>query len=97
MGVDTSNSTGKLMLKVLASVAQVEREMMLDQQREEIAKTKSEGWYKGCKLTADAKADKIKFLAAQGLSIGAIAAQLGISKGSVYQALSNTNPQLSSI
>jgi DNA invertase Pin-like site-specific DNA recombinase len=92
MGVDTSTPTGKLMLNVLASVAQFEREMMLERQREGIAKAKSEGRYRGRKPTARAKANEIKVLAAQGLSMGAIAAQLGIGKGSVHRALSNTNP-----
>ena len=34
LGLDTSNATGKLMFNVLGSVAQFEREMMLDRQRE---------------------------------------------------------------
>jgi DNA invertase Pin-like site-specific DNA recombinase len=87
MGVDTSTPTGKLMLNVLASVAQFEREMMLERQREGVQKAKGEGRYKGRKPTARAKADDIKALAAQGLSMGAIAAQLGIGKGSVHRAL----------
>ncbi len=87
MGVDTSTPTGKLMLNVLASVAQFEREMMLERQREGVQKAKAEGVYKGRKPTARAKTEEIKALAAQGLSMGAIAAQLGIGKGSVHRAL----------
>jgi DNA invertase Pin-like site-specific DNA recombinase len=87
MGVDTATPTGKLMLNVLGSVAQFEREMMLERQREGIAKAKGEGKYKGRKPTARAKADEIKALAAQGLSMGAIAQQLGIGKGSVHRVL----------
>jgi DNA invertase Pin-like site-specific DNA recombinase len=89
MGVDTSTPTGKLMLNVLASVAQFEREMMLERQQEGVAKAKGEGRYKGRKPTARAKADEIKALAAQGLSMGTIAAQLGIGKGSVHRALNS--------
>ncbi|GAA0236579.1 DNA-invertase hin [Methylorubrum aminovorans] len=88
MGVDSSTPTGRLMLNVLGGVAQFEREMMLERQREGIAKAKSEGAYKGRKPTARAKADEIKALAEQGLSMGAIAAKLGIGKGSVHRALS---------
>src|SRR5262249_52440584 len=43
MGLDTSNATGRLMLNVIGSVAQFEREMMLERQREGIAKAKAEG------------------------------------------------------
>ena len=87
IGMDTATSTGKLMLNVLASVAQFEREMMLERQREGVHKAKAEGVYKGRKPTARAKAEEIKALAAQGLSMGTIAAQLGIGKGSVHRAL----------
>jgi DNA invertase Pin-like site-specific DNA recombinase len=88
MGVDTTNATGKLMLNVLTSVAQFEREMMLERQREGIAKAKAEGKYKGRKPTVQAKAEEIKALKAQGLAMGAIAERLGIGKGSVHRVLS---------
>jgi DNA invertase Pin-like site-specific DNA recombinase len=87
LGVDTSSSTGKLILNVLGGVAQFEREMMLERQREGIAKAKGEGRYKGRKPTARAKSEEIKALAAQGLSMNAIAIRLGIGKGSVHRAL----------
>jgi DNA invertase Pin-like site-specific DNA recombinase len=52
--VDTRGATGRLMLNMFAAMAQFEREMMLERQREGIAKT--EGKYKGRKPTARAKA-----------------------------------------
>jgi DNA invertase Pin-like site-specific DNA recombinase len=87
LGVDTATPTGKLMLNVLGGVAQFEREMMLERQREGIAKAKASGAYKGRKPTARAKTAEIEALARDGLSMGAIAAQLGIGKGSVHRAL----------
>ncbi|MCJ2087518.1 recombinase family protein [Methylobacterium sp. E-005] len=87
LGVDTSTPTGKLMLNVLGGVAQFEREMMLERQREGIAKAKEEGRYKGRKPTARAKTTKIKALSAQGLSMAKIAKELGIGVGSVHRAL----------
>src|SRR4051812_2179670 len=42
LGVDTGTAKGKLMLNVLGAVAQFEREMMLERQREGIAKAKAE-------------------------------------------------------
>jgi DNA invertase Pin-like site-specific DNA recombinase len=47
LGMDTATPTGKLMLNVLGAVAQFEREMMLERQREGVAKAKAEGRYKG--------------------------------------------------
>lgn len=87
LGVDTATPTGKLMLNVLGGVAQFEREMMLERQREGIAKAKAKGAYKGRKPTARAKTEEIKALASQGLSMNAIATKLGIGKGSVHRAL----------
>ena len=43
MGLDTGNATSKLILNVLGSVAEFERELMLERQRAGIAKAKAEG------------------------------------------------------
>ncbi len=43
LGLDTSTPTGKLMLTVMGGVAEFERAMMLERQREGIAKAKAEG------------------------------------------------------
>ncbi len=43
MGLDTQTPTGKLMLGVLGSVAEFERDMILERQREGIAKAKANG------------------------------------------------------
>jgi DNA invertase Pin-like site-specific DNA recombinase len=87
MGIDTGSPTGRLMLNVVGAVAQFEREMMLERQREGIAKAKAEGKYKGRKPTAMTKADEIKALHGQGMSMGQIAAQLSIGKASVHRAI----------
>jgi DNA invertase Pin-like site-specific DNA recombinase len=75
------------MLNVLASVAQFEREVMLERQREGIAKAKGEGRYKGRAPTARAKSADIQRLAAEGLTREAIATQLKIGIASVYRVL----------
>jgi len=85
--VDTSNPTGKLILNVMSSVAQFEREMMLERQREGIAKAKSEGKYKGRKPTARAKTDMVKLALAQGVSKAQICRDLDISKTSWYRII----------
>jgi len=95
MDIDTSTPTGKLLLTMLGGVAQFEREMMLERQREGIAKAKAEGKYKGRKPTARAKADEIRALDAEGLSMGQIATRLGIGKGSVHRALKGPSPTAS--
>src|SRR6201993_2813322 len=65
--LDTRNPTSKLMLTILAGVATWEREIMLERQREGIAKAKSEGKYKGRTPTARRQTDQILALAAEGV------------------------------
>jgi hypothetical protein len=48
------NPTSKLMLTILAGVATWEREIMLERQREGIAKAKAAGKYKGRPISIDA-------------------------------------------
>ena len=85
--VDTRGAAGRLMLNMFAAMAQFEREMMLERQREGIAKAKVEGRYKGRKPTARAKATDAVRLFQEGKRIAHIAAELGIGRGSVYRAL----------
>jgi DNA invertase Pin-like site-specific DNA recombinase len=87
MNFDSSTPTGKLVLNVFGAIAQFEREMMLERQKEGIAKAKAEGKYKGRAPTAMAKAGEILALKGQGLGPTAIAKRLGISVRSVYRAL----------
>jgi DNA invertase Pin-like site-specific DNA recombinase len=89
LGIDTNTPTGKLMLNVLGSVAQFEREMMLERQREGIAKAKAENKYKGHAPTARAKTDEIKALASQGVSKREIAQRLGVGERSVFRVLAS--------
>jgi DNA invertase Pin-like site-specific DNA recombinase len=63
----------RLMLNLLASISQFEREVMLERQREGVAK--AEGKYKGRKPTARAKAAEVLELDRQGLSHEGIAAR----------------------
>ena len=85
MNLDTTTATGKLMLNVLGSVAEFERSMMLERQREGIAKAKTEGKYKGRAPTARAKADEVRKLLADGVGPVEIANQLNISRSSVWR------------
>jgi DNA invertase Pin-like site-specific DNA recombinase len=87
LGLDTSNATGKLMLNVLGSVAQFEREIMLERQRDGIAKAKALGRYRGRKPTAQMKSDEIKAFASEGLTKRDIAKRLELSERSVYRVL----------
>ncbi len=87
LGVDTNTPTGKLMITMLGGVAEFEREIMLERQREGIAKAKAEGKYKGRQPTARAKTDEVMALKAEGLGPSKIARELCISRSSVHRIL----------
>jgi DNA invertase Pin-like site-specific DNA recombinase len=87
MGIDTATPTGKLMLTILGGVAEFERSIMLERQREGIAKAKAEGKYKGRAPTALAKRDEVMKLKGEGLGATEIAKRLGIGRASVYRVL----------
>lgn len=87
LGMDTGTSSGKLILNIFGAVAQFEREIMLERQREGIAKAKAEGKYKGRKPTARAKTGEVLRLKAEGMGATAIALELGIGRASVYRIL----------
>ncbi len=87
LGMDTQTPTGKLMLTVLGGIAQFEREIMLERQREGIAKAKNEGKYKGRGGIEQAKRIEILNLNTQGLTKAKIASQLGIGEATVYRVL----------
>jgi DNA invertase Pin-like site-specific DNA recombinase len=93
MNLDTATPTGKLILNVVGSIAEFEREMMLERQREGIAKAKGEGKYKGRKPTAKAKADDVLRLADKGMIREMIADNVGISLASVYRILADARKQ----
>jgi DNA invertase Pin-like site-specific DNA recombinase len=85
IGLDTTTATGKLMLNVLGSVAQFEREMMLERQREGIHKAREAGKYKGRAPTAQRHKDEAQELLRGGMSKREIAATLGVSERSVHR------------
>jgi DNA invertase Pin-like site-specific DNA recombinase len=87
LGTDTGTATGKLMFTVIGAIATFEREMMLERQREGIAKAKAEGKYKGRKPTARARTAEIVTMKADGVRPVDIARRLGIGRASVYRVL----------
>jgi DNA invertase Pin-like site-specific DNA recombinase len=85
LGIDTQGATGKLILTLLGGINQWEREMMLERQREGIAKAKAEGKYKGRSPTARSQSARVLELRKSGSSVKEITAELSISRASVYR------------
>ncbi|MGN7161758.1 recombinase family protein [Sphingomonas sp. SAFR-052] len=89
-GMDTTSSTGKLLLGVLASIAEFEADIRRERQREGIDRAKEAGVYKGRRPTVDGNA--VRALRQQGVGGSEIAKRLGIGRASVYRALRSDNP-----
>jgi DNA invertase Pin-like site-specific DNA recombinase len=87
LGMDTSTPTGKLMLTVLGGLAQFEREMMLERQREGVAKAEAAGKYKGRKPTPDVIRQEVIRLSGERMTKTAIADQLNIGEATAYRIL----------
>jgi DNA invertase Pin-like site-specific DNA recombinase len=82
---DTDNSMNNLLLTMLGAVAQFERELMLERQREGIEAAKAKGKFKGRKATIDS--DVIIADIAGGLSVRKTAALHGIAPSSVSRII----------
>jgi DNA invertase Pin-like site-specific DNA recombinase len=85
--LDTSTSTGRLMLAVIGAVGQAEREAMLGRQREGISKAQKMGRYKGRAPTVRRRAAEIILLKEAGVRPSEIASRLKIGRASVYRVL----------
>lgn len=86
--VDTTTRTGKLIMGILALIAEFETEIRRERQMEGIAKAKAEGRTGGRpKLLNDGTERRIRELREAGMSIRKIAADVGFSKATVQKVL----------
>ncbi|MCY1303436.1 Transposon Tn3 resolvase [compost metagenome] len=79
------NPTQHLMLSMMGAVAQFERSMIKERQREGIEKAKARGVYTGRAKSVDDEA--IRSLVASGESYRKVAGQLGVSLSTVQRAM----------
>ena len=82
--IDTSSSSGRLMLNMLAAFAEFETDLRRERQREGIDKAKAAGVYRGRKKSID-EAEVMRLLGS-GVGPSEIAKRLGIGRASVYRA-----------
>lgn len=83
-----ANPMATLMLSLLGAVAQFERSLILERQREGIAKAKARGAYKGRKaLNPDIIEEAKAMYNVLGMSIVSIAKELGCGKSTLYKYL----------
>lgn len=84
---DTSDPCATLMLSVMGAVAEFERALLLERQREGIAIAKTKGKYKGrVPSLNDDQAAAIDRRIDEGESASALAREYGVSRATVYNA-----------
>jgi DNA invertase Pin-like site-specific DNA recombinase len=88
-GVDTTTSTGKLMLAILGAVAEFENDIRRERQRDGIEKAKGRGVYRGRPPRIDPAI--IRSMHDRGIGPSEIARTLGVSRASVYRVMSEAD------
>lgn len=82
---DESDPCAVLMLSVMGAVAEFERSMILERQREGIALAKAAGKYKGRKAALNQdRADELRARLAAGEGVSSLAREYGVSRQTVY-------------
>ena len=86
-GVDLTSASGRLLVTMLAAVAEMERDLLIERTHAGIARARSEGKSIGRpqKTTAKQRAEMMASLA-RGASVSSLARQYGISRASVIAA-----------
>jgi len=88
--IDTSSRTGKLIMGILALIAEFESDIRRERQQDGINKAKAEGVRFGPKpLLTAAVVQNIKELRAEGATVPEIMRRTKLSKASVYRALNS--------
>jgi DNA invertase Pin-like site-specific DNA recombinase len=85
--IDTSTPLGKMVFTIVASVAELERSIIVERVKAGMARAKAKGKRIGRPTGSKVDAAKVSGLRDGGLSIRKIAKALGIGVGSVQRAL----------
>ncbi len=86
--IDTSNRTGKLVMGILALIAEFETDIRRERQMEGIARAKAEGRTGGRPaLVTDEIRNRVTELRSQGVSIRKVAEEIGFSKATVQKII----------
>lgn len=89
--IDTTTNQGKLLFGILSAIAEFETGLRSERQMDGIAKAKADGTKFGRKAKAtDDVAANVRQMRDEGLLIKDIMARSGLSKATVYRALSKT-------
>ena len=86
-GVDLTSAAGKMTMGVIAAVAQFERDLLIERTKSGLERARAEGTRLGREpsLSDDQRAD-VRTQLATGMSVSALARQLGVSRMTIMRA-----------
>lgn len=87
-GLDTSTTWGRAMLQMAGVFAEVEREMIRERVKAGVARAKRQGKRLGRRPQHRHLRDRARELSAKGMSVRAIAKELGIGRGTAHRYVS---------
>jgi DNA invertase Pin-like site-specific DNA recombinase len=94
--IDTTSRTGKLVMGILALIAEFENDIRRERQTDGIAKAKDRGVKFGRKLQLLPEAvEEIRTLRSDGMTVPQIMRQTKLSRASIYRALGKSCGQVS--
>ena len=86
-GLDVTSPSGEMILTMMAGLAKMEREQMLERQAVGIARAKKEGKYKGRRAVDPVILITAKGLIKSGMTKAKVAKQLNIGESTLYRLL----------
>ena len=86
-GVDLTSAAGKMTMSVINAVAEFERDLLIERTQAGLKRAKAEGKILGRpSALSSEQQDEIRARRAQGVSLGALAKDLGVSRSAIHRA-----------
>ena len=86
--IDTTNPNGRLMLHIVAAMAQWERELIVERTKHGLKTAREQGRVGGAaKQVTDEQIEDARKQRSKGVSVAALAGKLGVSKTALYKRL----------
>ena len=92
-GVDLTSPSGKMIMSVLSSVGELERDLLVERTQSGLARAKAQGKKLGRKpkLTPEDRS-QIRVLKTQGASLATLAKQYGVSRSLIQHVMREASP-----
>lgn len=85
-GVDLTSAAGKMTMGVISAVAEFERDLLIERTQAGLKRAKAEGRTLGRpSLLSAAKQEEIRVKRLEGMSLGALARQFGVSRSAIQR------------